>query len=231
MSAEKSLAPLDMQFLMGEALKSGPDGAATLERLVALQERMLDRDATAQFSDALNRFQSVCPAIDQDKKAKAGAYSYGYASFEHISREILPFLKECGLSYTFNSALDGNLLTLTCRLRHVGGHCEDTSFTVKVDDSARMNDAQKLGSARSYAKRYALVDALGIRIGELDDDGKTGGGPLVTEAEAANIRALLDELPGTEEKFLAWCEVSEVEQIPQSKYGAAIKALEAKRKQ
>lgn len=98
------------------------------------------------------------------------------------------------------------------------------------------HDAHGVGSATSYAKRYSLSAAIGV-VAELDDDGNAavaskptnGATEYVTEKQVADLRALLDEVGETEDRFVKWARIQTLGKLPTSAYQNAVKKLEAKR--
>jgi hypothetical protein len=98
------------------------------------------------------------------------------------------------------------------------------------------HDAHGVGSATSYGKRYALAAAIGV-IAELDDDGnaaveKSNGhdtAPNITEKQAADLKALIEEVGETEDRFIKWARIQTLGKLPASAYQNAVKKLEAKR--
>jgi hypothetical protein len=73
---------------------------------------------------------------------------------------------------------------LVTRIIHVSGEHVEGEFPLVCKDP---NDPQKLGSAVTYARRYALAAALGITAD--DDDGQAASGhvaPAAKPAPAAN---------------------------------------------
>lgn len=151
----------------------------TLERLLALREKLHAEQARAAFFTALGAFQAACPIIGKEKAAKMGTYSYMYAPLDHIIAQVGPILGAHGLSYTFQTSLETMGETLLqvaeCTVHHVAGHSESSCFRAPIDASAKMNDMQKAASAVTYAKRYAFCNALGILTGDADDDAHLGG--------------------------------------------------------
>jgi hypothetical protein len=98
------------------------------------------------------------------------------------------------------------------------------------------HDAHGVGSATSYAKRYALAAAVGVTAE--DDDGnaaaaKTTNGadkaPNITEAQAVDLKALIEEVGETEDRFLKWARINSLQALPASAFPNAVKKLEAKR--
>jgi hypothetical protein len=151
----------------------------TLERLLALREKLHAEQARAAYFAALAAFQGECPIIGKNKTAKIegsrGSYSYSYAPLDEIVRQVGPILQRHGLSYTFDTRDEERAKVVICTVHHVAGHSESTTFRVPVDQGARMNDAQKDASAVTYGRRYAFCGSLGILTGDADDDGHLGG--------------------------------------------------------
>lgn len=154
----------------------------TLERLLALREKLRAESARAAFFAALAAFQGTCPIIPKTKTAKitsasGGSYAYSYAPLEVIVSHVGALLQAHGLSVMFDTHVieQPSALVVVCTVHHVAGHAETSEFRVPIDEKARMNDAQKVASASTYAKRYAFCNALGILTGDDDDDGHSGG--------------------------------------------------------
>jgi hypothetical protein len=211
-----------------------------LERLVALQERVTERNARAAFFEAVSSFQEECPEIRKSKTAQIATrggtkYSYTYAPLEEITRTIRPALKRNGLSYSWDvSVAEGKVLVVTAVLRHIDGHSERASFPVPVDTAAAMSDAQKNGAALTYGRRQSLIAVLGLTTADEDLDGVQGQRPerevvRLTEAQVADLDALIDDVGANRAKFLRWLGVERLSDIAQTEYDRAIRALEEKR--
>jgi hypothetical protein len=223
--------PDDVQRLMAVAIEQGEAGVAALERLVAMRERAEDRSAQRAHADAIARFQELCPVI---AKNASGAHNARYATLDQILDQIRPALTQCGLSVTYDSEElpDGRLRVLAI-VRHSHGHAERASFVVSREKAGnRMNATQADGSALSYARRYALCMALGIATGERDDDGAGAGSdaePRITQQQAADLRALAEEVGADLPRFLRWMGAQSFDNIAASRHAKAVAALEAKR--
>lgn len=210
----------------------------TMEKLVTLHERVADRRAAQEFFAALAEFQSACPAILKNKETdyttKAGGrVHYSYATLDQIGTAVRPFLHRLGLSYTWDAKADAGKVTVVCTLRHANGHRETSTFEAAIDRESKMNATQQAGAALTYGKRYSLISVLGLSTAEDDTDGMAGGptGPVesITDSQAADLEALIEESGADRPKFLAWLGVDDLADVPASRYGAAVKALNAKR--
>lgn len=159
-----------------------------MERLFALQERVLERSAKATFTAAKVAMAPRLPAIDQrgriiirDKgDSKKIIQETPFARFEDIHEAVMPILTEEGFDLAFRNGMapDGKVRVTTV-LSHVGGHSEETYFDLPHDSSGSKNAVQAIGSSTSYARRYGVVSILNLRVAGEDDNG----------AEASNMRA------------------------------------------
>jgi hypothetical protein len=155
------------------AVKQGAD-VDTLERLAALYERHQDREAETALVKSLNEFQSRCPPILKTNEVNiSGGPKYKFANLTDISVAIRPIMDELGLSYSFSVTDDEK--RVTCTIRHRDGASETSQFPIRIDAKMRVNDSQRIASAISYARRYALTGALGIDT--TDNDSLTSGEP------------------------------------------------------
>jgi hypothetical protein len=229
----------NVSSLVRLAIERGVD-VEVLERLVALQERVTERDARAAFFGALASFQEQVPEISKSRKAKiatrnGGEYEYTYAPLEEITRTIRPALKENGLSYSWDVAAGDGSLIVACVLRHIDGHQERATFPVPVDTSAKMSDAQKNGAALTYGRRQSLIAVLGLTTADADPDGADPKGPeLISESQAADLQVLLDECGKKidREKFMRWLGslgAESLEKIRKADYPRVVDLLQKKR--
>ena len=169
--------PLDASGLIAKAIEHNV-GIDTLERLLALRERLKAEHDREAFLRALAGFQGECPVIAKSKNvtvqsATGRGYSYRYAPLDIIVEQIRPYLQKYGLSYTIKTRQDEGTLTAICEAHHEAGHTEPSELTVPIDKAASMNDTQKVGAARTYAMRYAFCNAFGILTGDEDTDAIT----------------------------------------------------------
>lgn len=217
------------------AVERGAD-VATLERLVALQERIVAQRAAAEFASAMAAFQAECPPVRKSSTAKivtkgGGQYSYKYAELDEIAEHIRPHIGRHGLSYSFDCEHKDGMVSVTCTVRHVGGHSQTARFAAPVDREARMNATQQVGAALTYGKRQALVQALGLTTGDRDTDAVTAREEVerITAQQAADLLALATEVESSVPKILAWAQVERIEDMPAAYYPEAILTLEGKR--
>ena len=225
----------DVAHLMEVALQHGEGGVAALERLVGLQEHMMRVQAENALAHALAQFQAECPMIQQSKTASiatksGGSYSFTYAPLDVIARTIRPHLKKHGLSYAFDSTLEGIMLTVTCKVRHADGASVEGTFTATTESKSGASATQKQGGAHTYGKRQALASALGLITTNADSDamGEAVDSKPIGESDLRKIRALIKTKGADVDKLLAYVGVFSLADIPASSFGMVIRTLEAK---
>lgn len=221
-------APSEVQapsplMIISKAAESGAN-IDVMEKMFDLYERDQDRKSRTEFQVAMSRFQGMVPAIHKSKKADR----YSYAPLEMVLKKIRQSLLECGLSVRFDTKQSADYLTAFCTVSHIGGYSETSEFGLPIDkeNKTKLNVAQLQGSANSYARRYALANALNLVFTDEDDDGQAAAATYINEEQAANIQALLEEVGADKPLFLKWTKSNSIEEISESKYATCIKRLE-----
>jgi ERF superfamily len=163
-----------------------------IERLSALQEKAVARDAEMQFNEAMNAAQSelgrVAPDLDNPQtKSK-------YASYAALDRKIRPIYTKHGFSLSFDSG-DSPLpdtVRVICYVSHRGGHTRKYTGPPMPSDGKGakggdvMTKTHATGAAMSYGARYLLKYIFNIAVGEEDTDGNTPGGTRAPEGEPSS---------------------------------------------
>ncbi len=126
----------------------------------------------AAFAVALTEFQLLVPNVSKGQtahvKSDKGNFTYDYADLTDITAKVLPLLAKVGLSWSAKPTLAESGFVLAYSLRHSAGHIETGEYP--LPDPAR-NSSQMIGSAITYARRYALTAITGVAPGGDDDDG------------------------------------------------------------
>jgi len=165
-------APSDQaNALIAQAIDKGVT-VETMEKLLAMRRELAAEWARQRYFESLAEFQAECPIIVKAKsvKGKDGKERYRFAPMDVIDKATRAPRKKHGFSHIITTAQTETSLTATCTVHHVAGHSESTSLTVPIDNEAYMSAPQKVGSARTYAMRYAFCDAYGILTGDEDND-------------------------------------------------------------
>jgi hypothetical protein len=161
----------DMGSFISQAIEKNVP-AETIERLLAVWQQVKAENARDAFTEAMSAFQGECPVIEKKKvvRNKDGTIRYTYAPLEKIVVAVKDILRKNGLSYTLDTTHKEGHVKAICKVTHILGHAETSSFEVPIDTEGFMNQPQKYASALTFAKRYAFCNALGILTGDEDDD-------------------------------------------------------------
>jgi hypothetical protein len=165
-----------------------------LERLMAMAERIHDRDAKTAYYAALSQLQDELPEIEERGEIKISENKPGqkYALWEDINKAIKPKLKAHGFALSFRTGIADNKITVTGILSHEAGHAEETTIHLPSDTSGSKNAVQAVGSTISYGKRYGICAMLNISTGD-DNDGSAGT-DISDALQAIASCSTLDEL-------------------------------------
>ena len=152
-----------------------------------------------------------------------------YADLAEVLNTIRPVFASHGLSLIQSPGYDGSIASVTTVLAHKsGGYLTGTASCVPAKA-----DAQGIGSATTYLRRYSAAAVAGIA--QEDDDGNSAAHnkphAVITAKQAATVRDLLESTGSDTAKFCAAFGVESVDALPAAKYDQAIAALERKAKQ
>lgn len=136
--------------------------APTLSPLVWDGER-------APLAKALVAAQKATEAV---KKASTNThFNNKYADLSVVVEAVVPALNEAGVAAIQSPAFDGEMVSVTTMLLHESG----ASLTSILNLRPSKLDPQGVGSAITYARRYALLAMTGAA--PEDDDGNAASGP------------------------------------------------------
>ena len=136
-----------------------------------VMKQLLAMDAERKFNTAFVAMQSEIPVI----VAESAIPNRGkYQRYEDIMQKdgVAKILSRHGFCVAFEQEYAGNIITVTCILRHSGGHSHRTPFSVRVSGKAD-SETQADCKASTTAKRNALCQALNITIRQdvlMDED-------------------------------------------------------------
>jgi hypothetical protein len=220
---------------MVERLAKIPDlNPDTVQKFLDMQMQIMDRNAKTEFYDAMNRVQSKLPSVLPDSRNTQT--SSDYASLKAISAAITPVYTAEGFSTSFwqGESEKPELIRVEGVLRHKAGHSEPVRHVefppdkVGIKGTVNKTDIHAAGSAFTYGRRYLKCMMFDVAVGH-DTDGNAPENGL-TEEQALNIQAMLDEL--SEEKQAAFFKKSRKETIDDllaERYPVYVKWLEKQR--
>lgn len=195
------------------------ENVAAVGEIVKLYERMEDKKAEREFAQAFVALQAEMPAVKALRAVpnRDGSTRYNFAPYEEIMDQIAPMLKRHGFTVTFSTDFGEGRLIKTCTLQHVGGHSKSNKFAVRIGSGPPgATDTQADGAASTYAKRFALCDALNIQI-DKDSDARAEGG-AITADQAEELERRVAETNSNVAAFLKFAGATKFSEIPATKY-------------
>lgn len=153
----------------------------TIERLAALKEHMLEREAEAEFNSAMHRCQEKMRRIGADATNPQTHSKYAtYGKLDAALRPIYTGEHFC-LSFNTEAIEKTDTLRVVCYVSHrvpnaPFSHTRKYQIDMPADGKgAKGNDVMTkthaAGSAASYGMRYLLKMIFNVAVGETDDDG------------------------------------------------------------
>lgn len=134
------------------------------------------------FAAALVGASAELQDVARSRRADAGSYSYPFAGLPDFLAMVRPVLAAHGLAHMQLVATEpfdrGVHVDIATMLVHTSGA---TFTSPKLRLVVASNDAQKVGSAITYGRRYSLIATLGI-TGDDDDDGHAATQPPAKRA-------------------------------------------------
>lgn len=123
----------------------------------------------AALAVAQGEIKPITKTERADIKSTKGSFSYTYADLATVLASIMPVLHENGIAVTQTTAIaDNGAFVLRTTLWHTGGESFiEGDYLIQCRD---MSDPQAVGSAVTYARRYALIAMLCLATE--DDDGQ-----------------------------------------------------------
>lgn len=202
---------------------------AKLEKLLAVKREWEADEARKMFSVAIAQFQRECPLVHKADQGAKGRY----ADMARIWNTIKPHITAAKLSITWESCTidTGNVCRLKGHLRHAAGHAEPLEYMLPIPEAIQNKEgrnvqsaAQVMGSATTYAKRYALCNALGIQTGDDNDMDAPSGSPADGDS-VKMLRAAIVRKGRDEKKVCDWKRVSRIEDLTSADVSEAMAML------
>lgn len=127
-------------------------------------------DQLNELAAALAKAQAEMVPAHKDKVAKAGQFSYAYADLATVIEAAHATLAKHGLSIATSFRCEEWGMIMEMALLHASGQRIVTEYPIRPVK----NDPQGVGSAISYARRYAMMSL--INLPTADDDAQAAMG-------------------------------------------------------
>ena len=187
-------------------------------------------EPTNEIAAALAKAQAEMsnPAFDSNNSH----FKSKFASLAAVRNAVIPVLAKHGIACLQDLKSDGAGISCTTLLFHSSGQY---LIFGPLTLPATKPDAQGMGSAATYARRYQLMAVAGV-VGDADDDAEAavgrngnGSGPKISDKERETLVALAVEVGANLPQFLAYMKVKELGDLPASDFSRAVAALNKKK--
>jgi hypothetical protein len=205
-----------------------------LRQLMEMRAQVEAKQAEREFDTAMADAQSKLRRIRAD--AANSQTRSRYASYAALDRILRPIYTEAGFALSFNTEPAAeNMVRVTCDMSHRNGHKRHYQIDMPADGKGAkggdvMTKTHATGSAVTYGRRYLLQMIFNLAVGD-DDDGNSASetGELVSPDQLATLQALIVETASDIPRFCRHMKIERLDDMPASKFKAAVAALEAKR--
>ncbi len=211
-----------------------------MEKMIALQERILDREAEQAYSASMTAAQGEMAEHPIVKGAWNDQTKSHYAKLGTINQAITPIYSKHGFSLSFGTEApqQEGCVRVICEVRHRLGYTTHRGMDVPLDSAGIKGTVNKtgphaLGSSTSYGRRY--LTGLIFNLVELDedDDGNAAGkkpnannNPTLTTTQLSALRnALKAQGDRAEGAFCKAWSVFQLEDLWQSNFDAAMQQV------
>lgn len=143
---------------------------------------MTETDAPMDINEVILLIQRNPPVLVKDQDGQVGNQKTKYVNLIQVNEKVLPLLNANGVIYTcLPNMLDDGRFALEYELLHVpSGTAKRGRYALKLSEQP-----MQMGSAITYARRYALLAVLGLVAENEDDDGGAGRGSAQRQAKRA----------------------------------------------
>jgi hypothetical protein len=160
-------------------------GIETIERLVALHQKMEEREAKASFDEAMNAAQKEMEPIRTN--ADNPQTRSRYATYQALDKVVRPIYTRHGFSLSFNTEdlPTPDVVKIVCYVAR-GKYERRYQIVMPADGKGAkggdvMTKTHATGAAHTYGRRYLLCDIFNIVVGD-DKDGNAGAFTELAEA-------------------------------------------------
>lgn len=210
------------------AAVSGQADLDKVEKLLELQERWERNEARKAFHQAMAEFKAVPLQITKDKVNKQ--YNSMYTTLGNLVNTANPELSKYGFSHSWDINQNG-VISVTCKITHKLGHCEQTSASAPSDTSGSKNPIQQIKSTITYLKSVTFESVTGLASTDanVDDDG-AGVVKKIDDKQLHTLRDLLIAKEMPESKLNEFLQIEKLEDLPATAYMKAMQTINAAKK-
>ena len=189
-----------------------------VEHFRAVDAHELEDVSYDNLATALSKAQGMMNSAKKDKENTF--FKSNYADLASVFDSIRMPFSLYGLSITQTMSVTDSGKTMLCtRLMHSSGEHLNSEMVLPIDGTP-----QKMGSALTYYRRYALMAIAGVSA-EDDDGNEASGKPrpaFITPKQVADLEDLINGNISARNKFMDACK-NDMSSITVDRYPGAVK--------
>jgi hypothetical protein len=205
-----------------------------MERLMAMREREMSRQAEQAFNEAMKAAQSEMRSIAADADNKQTKSKY--ATYAKLDSVLRPIYTKHGFSVSFDEGDSPKEDHIRCLayVAHEAGFTRTYRKDMPADGKGAkggdvMTKTHATGAAASYGQRYLLKGIFNVAVGDEDTDGNASVDDtppqFVTEEQVMALRDLLTASNADEAKFLAFIGLPSLDKIYATAFDKAVDVI------
>jgi hypothetical protein len=227
---------------MIEKLAANPDvDVSKIEKIMDLQERVLNRNAEQAFNADMVECQSeIRKVVARSKNEQTRSM---YAKLDAIDAQTKPIYTKHGFALTFyeGETKKENHVRVMVDVLHRDGHSKTRYKDFPVDDTGIKGTVNKTAihadsSSFTYGARKLTCLVFNIPTGDDDDGNAAGGAKFIDEQQQKTIKDLFQKAYNNDDKLIAaffeHIGCTGIDDIPCrdfQKHKSALEAIAAKR--
>jgi hypothetical protein len=160
-----------------------------------------------------------------------------YATYGKLDSILRPIYTTHGFSLSFDEGeAPADHVLVLCHVSHRAGHSRTYRKLMPSDGKGAkggdvMTKTHAAGAAMSYGMRYLLKGIFNVAIGEEDRDGNAPrAAATISESQAADLEALLQETGADVAAFKRWAKIDSLDQIPAANFAHICKEVRERAK-
>ena len=205
-----------------------------LEKMLDLQERIIDKNSAQAFAAAMSLCQGEMPSVV--KSAKNNQTHSTYAKFEDILEKSKPVYTKHGFALSFGTDQSPieNHIRITCDISHSQGHTKHFFQDLPIDNQGMGGKVNKTlihgtASTFTYGRRYLFTMIFNIAVTDDDNDGnQIQQHPKINSEQVSILNDLINRTQTNQSLFNKFFKIEKIEDIYLAHFDQAKKMLESK---
>lgn len=224
--------PLNILSMIEGILTNPEVDVNKLEKIIDLQERMIDKASAQAFAAAMSSCQGEMPSVVKQGYNKHTDSKY--AKFENILEQTKETYTKHGFALSFGTDVSTveDHVRVTCDISHKEGHSKHFFQDLPIDSQGIGGKTNKTkmhgaGSTFTYGRRYIFTMIFNIAVKDSDNDGNATV-ETITPDQVKELTELVNNSESDLSFFCTYLKISKLEELYAINFDNAKQTLEKK---